>query len=260
MDRYFANLTTKQIECIDKNEGVVILPIGAVEQHGPHLPLLTDTIIANGALNLTLRQLPTETKVWALPPMSYGKSNEHVHFPGTITLSAATLSAVLHDIGESIARAGFRRFAFLNGHGGNIALLNSVARDIRESTGLMVFCIHGIQYGKPDFDISEKEWKLGLHAGETETSLILALQPDLVDMKKAVAEYPALPDSETDLFFTGNASFAWLADDWSASGVFGDATLGTAEKGHRLLEAAVKNLTKLITEISKFEIDNLIHD
>ncbi len=254
MTRYFAHLTSPQIGSLDKTEGVVILPIGAVEQHGAHLPLLTDTLIATGGLDRTLAQLPADVQAWALPPMSYGKSNEHINFPGTITLSAATLSAVLHDIGASLARAGFRRFAFLNGHGGNMALLNSVARDIRVATGMMVFCLHGIQYGKPSFEISENEWKLGLHGGETETSLILALAPDLVDMSKAVAEYPEFPNEGTDLFLTGNASAAWLADDWSKSGIFGDATLGTKEKGEALLASSVENLTKLITLISRFEI------
>ena len=255
-NRYFAHLTTEQIKEIDKKEGVVILPIGAIEQHGPHLPLITDIMIASGALDLTLAQLPDNVQAWALPPMSYGKSNEHINFPGTITLSADTLSAVLRDIGASVARAGFRRFAFLNGHGGNTALLSSVARDIRVETGLMVFSINGIQYGKPPFEISEKEWTLGLHGGETETSLILALAPELVHMDKAVTTYPDFPETGTPLFLTGSVSAAWLADDWSDTGIYGNGTLGTAEKGQQMLAASVKNLTKLITVLSRFEVGN----
>lgn len=260
MIRYFAHLTTTEIAALDKTEGVVILPIGAVEQHGPHLPLLTDTLIATGALDRTLGQLPAEVKAWALPPMSYGKSNEHINFPGTVTLSAETLTGILKDIGASIARAGFRRLAFLNGHGGNIGLLNTIARDIRVETGLMTFCLHGIQYGTPPpFEISEKEWKHGLHGGETETSLILALAPDLVHIEKAPKVYPDFPAGETDLFYYGNVNAAWLSDDWSESGVFGDATLGTAEKGEALLTASVENLTKLITVMSRFEVSNSAH-
>ena len=252
--RYFAHMTTADIADINKKEGVVILPIGAVEQHGAHLPLLTDTLIASDGLDRALAALPDDVQAWALPPMSYGKSNEHINFPGTITLSAETLTSVLHDIGASLARAGFRRLAFLNGHGGNTALLNMVARDIRVTTGMMCFTLNGIQYGKPSFDMSEKEWQLGLHGGETETSLILAIAPDLVEMDKAVASYVDFPAEGTELFLTGNASTAWLADDWSESGIFGDGTLGTAEKGEALLTASVENLTKLITVISRFEI------
>lgn len=247
-------MTTADIAAINKKEGVVILPIGAVEQHGAHLPLLTDTLIANGGLDRTLAQLPDDVQAWALPPMSYGKSNEHINFPGTITLSAETLSAVLHDIAASLARAGFRRLAFLNCHGGNLALLDMVARDIRVATGMMCFCLHGLQYGKPPFEMSDEEWKLGIHGGETETSLILALTPEMVEMDKAIKSYVDFPAGDTDLFLFGNASVTWLSEDWSESGVFGDATLGTAEKGEALLAASVENLTKLITIISRFEV------
>ncbi|MEM9777252.1 MAG: creatininase family protein [Chloroflexota bacterium] len=254
MTRYLAHMTSPVVAALDKQDGVVILPIGAVEQHGPHLPLITDTMIATHALDATLAQLPDDLKVWALPPQSYGKSNEHINFAGTITLSAETLIAVLHDIAASVARAGFRRLAFLNGHGGNMALLNMIARDIRIATGMMVFCIHGIQYGTPSFEMSEKEWTYGLHSGETETSLILAMAPELVQMELAPTSYPDFPETDTGLFFTGNASAAWLADDWSDTGVFGDATLGSAEKGEALLKAAVENLTKLFAVLSRFEI------
>lgn len=254
MTRHLAHMTSPEVAALDKQHGVVVLPIGAIEQHGPHLPLITDTLIATHALDATLAQLPEEVPVWALPPQSYGKSNEHINFAGTMTLSAETLTAVLQDIAASVARAGFRRLAFLNGHGGNVGLLNMVARDIRVATGLMVFCLHGIQYGKPPFEMSEQEWRFGLHAGETETSLILAMAPELVKMELAPTSYPDFPEADTDLFFFGSASVAWLADDWSETGVFGDGTLGTAEKGDALLQAAITNLTKLLTLISRFEV------
>lgn len=253
--RYLAHMTSPEVEALDKNEGVVILPIGAIEQHGAHLPLITDTMIGTHALDATLAALPDEVKVWALPPLNYGKSNEHINFAGTMTLSAETLTAVLHDIAASVARAGFRRLAFFNTHGGNTALLNSVARDIRVATDLICFGIHGLHYGKPSFEMSEKEWRYGFHAGETETSLILAIAPELVQMEKAITSYPNFPETDTALFFFGTAETAWLADDWSESGVYGDATLGTAAKGEALLAAAVKNLGELFTILSRFEVD-----
>ena len=252
--RYLTQMTSPEVAALDKQNGVVVLPIGAIEQHGPHLPLITDTMMATHALDATLAQLPEDVRVWALPPQSYGKSNEHINYPGTITLSAETLIAVLHDIAASIARAGFRRLAFLNGHGGNMPLLNMVARDIRVATGLMVFCIHGIQYGKPSFEMSEREWTYGLHGGETETSLMLAMAPELVKMELAPTSYPDFPETDTGLFFFGGVSAAWLADDWSETGIYGDATLGSAEKGHALLEAAVANLSKLFRVLCTFEV------
>ena len=252
-DRYLAHLTSPDIAALDKEEGVVILPIGAIEQHGAHLPTITDTLLTTHILDVTLAQLPDEVRVWALPPMNYGKSNEHLNFPGTISLSAQTLMAVLHDIAASVKRAGFRRLAFLNGHGGNMPLLNMVARDIRVETGLMCFCIHGF-YEKPPFEMSAKEWRYGLHGGETETSMILAIAPELVQMDKATQQYPDFPDTDTSLFFFGRTSVAWLAHDWSETGIYGDATLGTAEKGEALINEAIKTLTKLFTVISRFEV------
>jgi len=252
--RYLAHLTTPEVAALDKGEGVVVLPIGAVEQHGPHLPTLTDTLIVTGLLDATLAQLPADVRAWALPPLHYGKSTEHLAFPGTVSLSAATLLAVLHDIGASVQRAGFRRLAFLNGHGGNMALLDVAARDIRAATGLLCFCLHPAAFTDPPFDITPAEHQYGLHAGEVETALVLALAPELVHMERAPRHFPDFPATGTPLFFFGPASAAWLAADWSASGVFGDATLGTPEKGRALIAQGVLRLTPLLTVISRFEV------
>lgn len=254
--RYLAHLSWPEVAGLDKTEGVVILPVGAIEQHGPHLPVITDTLLVTHVLDATLAALPAEVKAWALPPLNYGKSNEHTGFPGTIKLSAQTLLAVLHDIARSVHEAGFRRLAFINGHGGNSALLEMAARDIRAATGLMCFCLQPGLYVDPPFPITPEEKRLGFHAGELETSLVLAIAPELVDMDQAVTHFAPFPHTETELFFFGAAATAWLSRDWSETGVFGDATLGTAEKGEALSAAAVVRLGKLITVISRFEIEN----
>lgn len=267
--RQLTHYTWSEVAGLDKTDGVVILPIGAVEQHGHHLPLLTDTLIANRMLDAALDLLPDEVIAWTLPPLPYSKSNEHTGFPGTISLSAQTLMAVLHDIARSLADAGFRRLAFVNGHGGNVALLEMTARDIRAANGLLCFCLQPALFVDPPFPISDEERRLGFHGGELETSLLLAIAPELVDMEKAVrhyAEFPS-PSPETGeegggnpspgggspLFFFGPASTAWLSRDWSADGIFGDATLGTAEKGNALIEAGGRRLADLIRVISTFE-------
>ena len=252
--RYLAHLTWPEIRDLPKTDGVVILPVGAIEQHGPHLPVITDAWLATQVLAQTLAQLPATTQAWALPPLNYGKSNEHTGFPGTIALSAATLTAILHDVAASVKSAGFRRLAFFNGHGGNNAVLDAAARDIRAATGLLTFCLHPALYCEPPFPISDDERRYGFHAGEIETSLMLALAPELVQMAQAVRHYPAFPNLTAPLFFFGNASAAWLTRDWSESGVFGDATLATAAKGTALIEAATAKLAHLITDISTFEV------
>ena len=252
--RNLSHFTWQEIAALDKAEGVVILPIGAIEQHGPHLPTITDTLQVTYVLDATLARLPAEVKAWALPPLNYGKSNEHTGFPGTISLSATTLLAVLHDIADSVKAAGFQRLAFLNGHGGNLALLEVAARDIRARTNLLCFCLQPGLFVNPPFPITAEEQRFGFHAGELETSLMLALAPALVQMDKATRHFAPFPESTTPLFFFGAASTAWLSRDWSPTGVFGDATLGTAEKGHAIIEAAAERLAALIIAISRFEL------
>ena len=255
--RNLTHYTWQEIAALDKAEGVVILPIGAIEQHGPHLPTITDTLQVTQVLDATLARLPEAVKAWALPPLNYGKSNEHTGFPGTISLSASTLLAVLHDIADSVKTAGFRRLAFLNGHGGNMALLEVAARDIRVRTNLLCFCLQPGLFVNPPFPITPEEQRFGFHAGELETSLMLALAPELVHMDKASRHFAPFPETETPLFFFGAAATAWLSRDWSPTGVFGDATLGTAEKGQAIIEAAAERLAALLTEISRFELPTL---
>jgi creatinine amidohydrolase len=254
MTRHLSELTWTQIRDLPKEHGVLVLPVGAIEQHGPHLPVQTDTLLVTEVLNLALTELPDDVLAWALPAVSYGKSNEHAGFAGTFSLSAATLMAVLMDIARSAAESGFRRLAFINGHGGNMAVLDAAARDIRAATGLMTFCLHPHLYVEPPFVITEQERRLGFHAGELETSMVLALRPNLVDMSKAVTHFACFPPSAPPLFFFGPAMTAWLSRDWSSSGVFGDATLGTVDKGEAILEAGAKRVAALIADISRFEI------
>lgn len=252
-NRQLAHHTWSEVAGLDKTDGVVILPIGAVEQHGHHLPLLTDTLIAQRMLEAALDALPDEVAAWTLPTLPYSKSNEHTGFPGTISLSAQTLMAILQDIARSVADAGFRRLAFVNGHGGNNALLEMMARDIRAATGLLCFCLQPALLVEPPFPISDEERRLGFHGGELETSLLRSIAPELVQMEKAVRHYAEFPESGTPLFFFAPASTAWLSRDWSADGIFGDATLGTAEKGDALIAAAGQRLAELIRVISTFE-------
>lgn len=254
MNRYLAHHTWKEVEALDKSDGVVILPIGAIEQHGHHLPLITDTLLVTHILDATLQRLPEEVRAWALPAINYGKSNEHIAFSGSMALSAQTLTAILQDIAASVKRAGFRRLALINGHGGNVAVLDAAARDIRVATGLMCFCLQPALLVDAPFPISPEEKRFGIHAGELETSMVLTVAPELVKMAHAVRHFPAFPESQTALFLFGAASVAWLAHDWSPTGVFGDATIGTKEKGDALIEAAIQRLLPLIAQISRFEI------
>jgi creatinine amidohydrolase len=257
-ERFLPNLTWHEIRDLEKEDGVLVLPIGAIEQHGPQLPTFTDALIAERMTMLALERLNTETRVWRLPTQHYGKSNEHAGYPGTFSLSATTLMAVVRDIALGAKLAGFRRLAFINAHGGNTALLSMMARDIRVETGLQVFTLFSSAGAQDPIEITPEEAKFGIHAGDWETSIVLALEPELVNMERAVKSFPDYPSSSNLSLTQGNAVSAWLTRDWSVTGVFGDSTLATIEKGQARLEACVVKLAEVLTELSTFEISGAV--
>jgi len=177
--RNFANLTWKQVDALPRESTLLVLPTAAIEQHGHHLPLAADTLINNLLLGKALALLPPELPVYALPPICYGKSNEHVGFPGTLSVSAQTFLAVVRDLGANIAAGGFRKVVLYNTHGGNASLVDVLARDLRAEFGLRTFSL----YGSPgaEFEgVRTQERTYGFHAGEIETSYLLHGTPDLV--------------------------------------------------------------------------------
>ena len=202
-------------------------------------------------LDRALAVLPDETPVWRLPALPISKSNEHIGYAGTFWLSAATLTAVIMDIARSAQSNGFQRLVLWNCHGGNRALLESVARDVRAETGLLVFSFFPPALAPDPVATPPQEATLGIHAGDWETSLMLALCPARVRMDRLEAFYPRLPDVPLDLEFTG-ATFAWLTRDLSPTGTFGDATLATAERGEARLAALEPGLAKALGAVTRF--------
>jgi creatinine amidohydrolase len=245
--RTFAYLNWKQVEALDKDKTLLVLPSAAIEQHGHHLPLATDTLINNLLLGKALEKLPAEAAVYALEPVCYGKSNEHLGFPGTLSVSAATFMAVVHDIGASVAAAGFKRLAIYNTHGGNASLVDVMARDLRAEFGLATFALYGA--GGARFEgVGEQERKHGFHAGETETALLLAATPELVDTGAYTVNYIAdIGEPEELAPENAAATFAWLTRDIAASGVMGDPRPATAENGARWIEAAAVRIASALT-------------
>jgi creatinine amidohydrolase len=244
--RYFAYLNWKQVDRLPRQSTLLVLPTAAIEQHGHHLPLATDTLINNLLLGHALTKLPAELPVYALPPVHYGKSNEHLGFPGTLSLSAATFMAVVRDLGASLASAGFKKLVLYNTHGGNSALVEVMARDLRAEFSLRTFTLHGT--GGIQFQgLSSQERTYGFHAGEVETALLLASVPELVDQSAYTANYIA-DAAQPELLRPENApaTFAWLTRDIAASGVMGDPRPATAGKGERWLEEAATWLAKAL--------------
>jgi creatinine amidohydrolase len=252
--RFFPYLTWTEIQAMpDKANVVIIQPVGAIEQHGPHLPLIVDSAIGVAVLGKALEKLNPDIPAYALPPLYYGKSNEHWHFPGTISLSAQTLLAILHEIADSIYQAGFRKWVLMNSHGGQPQVMEIAARDIHlKYEDLMVFPL--FTWRVPNITnelLTLKEQQLGIHAGDAETSLMLSILPEQVKMDAAVAEYPDLP-MDTLLSMEGNLPFAWVTKDLSRSGVFGDPTVATKEKGDRILQSLSDGWVQVIQDIHAF--------
>lgn len=253
--RFLPHLTSEQVADLpNKASCVVVLPLASIEQHGPHLPLFTDSIIAQEVLRRALAVLPQDVPVWLLPLLAYGKSNEHAGFAGTMTLTAETLIRVLKDIGASVARSGFRRFAIVNAHGGNTEIVDFVIRDIREQTGLLVFALHlYLRVAVPRQGLSEAEQTYGIHAGDVETSIVLHCHPELVRRDRAPASLPRHLQTGEHPPFMGPLTFAWLTKDISTDGVLGDATTADAVRGERYLTDAAVQTANLLRDISVFE-------
>jgi creatinine amidohydrolase len=245
--RYLPALTRDALETWpDKDRTFVILPTGAIEQHGHHLPLGVDSILGQAWLAHTLPKLPADARVLVAPPITFGKSNEHTGFPGTVSLSAKTLRRLLLATATQLHALGFRHLGILNTHGGNSSVIVYTLREIQTSLGLRAGMIN-FPY-KPDLSPQEREF--GFHAGDWETSLMLACSPELVRMEKAVCEYPARLDDPGELRpENASAIFSWMSSDISQTGTMGDATAATREKGLHWLDAASAALAARIVEL-----------
>lgn len=256
--RFLPYLTTEQVVNLPRKErAVVVLPLASIEQHGPHLPTFTDSIIVQEVLGRALALLPEDLPIWVLPLLAYGKSNEHAAFAGTITLTSETLIQVLKDIGQSVARSGFCRFAILNGHGGNTEIVDFVIRDIREQTGLLVFALHlFLRVATPSSGLTAEERRYGIHAGDVETSILLRCRPDLVKKDLAPASLPSHLQTFKYEPFMGPLTFAWLTQDITDTGVLGDATVADPDKGERFLAHGATQTADLLRTIVDFDFES----
>lgn len=254
MTSRFVDLTAPEIAALPAGT-VAVLPLGAVEQHGPHLPVSTDYVTATeaaaAAVDVVARA--ASAPVVLLPGLAYTKSDEHHWSPGTIWLSWDTLMRTLVDIGRSLATSGITRLLFVNGHGGNSALGQVACREIRKQFGLRTFFAHlsvPVDQGGPGSAVAEHG--MGIHGGHGETSLMLHLRPELVHMELAVRRVPEeLLDFDL-IGFGKPVSFGWLSDDFGPDGHIGDPTGATAEHGKLLFEAAVQRLAAVIVEAARF--------
>jgi creatinine amidohydrolase len=251
--RNFAYLTWKQVDALPRANTLLVLPTAAIEQHGHHLPLATDTLINNLLLGKALQQVPPDLSIYALPPVCYGKSNEHLGYPGTLSVSAQTFMAVVRDLGASIAAGGFKKLVLYNTHGGNTSLVDVLARDLRAEFGLRTFSLFGSP-GATFEGVSSQERTYGFHAGEIETAYLLHATPELVRRDAYTSNYIARVDKPEMLKPEGSsANFAWLTRDIAPSGVLGDPSAATAENGARWADEAAERVAEILVAMYNFE-------
>ncbi|MEQ1535756.1 MAG: creatininase family protein [Burkholderiaceae bacterium] len=271
---FWSDLTTRQFAQLavskDIAQVVAVLPVAATEQHGPHLPVSVDTALVDGVVNASLSHLahlPADLPVLFLPTQQIGKSNEHIRFPGTLTLSAQTVISLWMDIGASVARSGIKKMLILNSHGGQASIMDIVARDLRTEHDLIVYSANW--YNLPLGDavmglFPAEEHRFGIHAGDIETSMMLALQETSgvkgIDMTQAKNFHSTSQDRADKYAVLGNgtsAKLGWQMQDYNPQGAAGNAAAATAAKGHALLDAAGLQLANLLKEISDLPLSTL---
>ena len=246
---FWSDLTTRQFAQLashaDIAQVVAVLPVAATEQHGPHLPVSVDTALVDGVVNASLPHLPADLPVLFLPTQPIGKSNEHIRFPGTLTLSAQTVISLWMDIGASVARSGIKKMVILNSHGGQASIMDIVARDLRTEHDLIVYSANW--YNLPLGDavmglFPAEEHRFGIHAGDIETSMMLALQETSgvkgIDMTQAQNFHSTSQDRAAKYPVLGNgtsAKLGWQMQDYNPQGAAGNAAAATAAKGHALI-------------------------
>lgn len=250
--RYLPDLSAPELAARLTERSIIVQPLGAIEQHGPHLPLSTDSVVATAVAEAAVARVGEELDVWLLPTLEYTKSNEHAWSPGTVWLSAQTLLAVLDDLGRCIATTPAKRLVFLNGHGGNSALLNVANRELRLHHGLMTFLTHPGVPADQGGSSPAGELGMGVHGGTDETSMMLHLAPHLVDMSKAERRVPEAMADNRYVRFGGRVSFGWMSNDFFPDGYIGDPTPATAELGRTLFDGSVQAFCEALAEIASF--------
>ena len=258
--RRWADMTSPMFAEADTASWIAVLPVAAIEQHGPHLPVATDTAILAGVVDRVISILPDDLPVTVLPVQAIGKSNEHIASPGTLTLSWDTVIRAWIEIGESVRRAGVRKLLILNAHGGNVPLIDVVTRELRVRSGMLAVHSGWFRFPPPEGTFEPDEAAYGIHGNDLETSAMLHLQPDLVHMERAAdfrsAQLDFLQEFE-HLRGHGAHAFGWLAQDLHPSGATGNAAAATAEKGQMAVDHAAQGIVELLADMHRFDLGRL---
>ncbi|MDR2990338.1 MAG: creatininase family protein [Burkholderiaceae bacterium] len=266
--RLWSDWSAADFAALDRARAIAVLPLAATEQHGPHLPLSVDSDIAHGIVQAACAHLPVDLPALFLPVQRVGYSPEHTAYPGTLTLKAQTVIGLWTDVAESVAASGIKKLVLLNTHGGNTGLLDVVARDLRARLALLVYSVpNWDRLALADADgraalnrFTPDEQRFGVHAGQMETAMMLALKPALVRMGQA-RDFESSAAARVQRFEVlgrgRGAQLAWMAQDLNPAGATGNARAATPEDGRALIEATGQALARLLTEIDQLPADTV---
>jgi len=254
-------MSWRDFAAADMTKTVAVLPLAAIEQHGPHLPVGADAFIGEGYLQRAMARLPADWPALFLPPQTIGASDEHAEYPGTLTLPFATLVDVLTAIGDGVARAGCRKLVFINSHGGNVPAIDAAALTLRARHAML--CVHASwrRLGYPDGLFSERERVYGVHGGDVETSLTLAFRPDAVKMDRA-RDFASAGEATAAEFKRLRAAqplgFAWMASDLNPEGAVGEAASASVAKGEAAADHGADAFVELLGDVIAFDLARLV--
>jgi creatinine amidohydrolase len=247
--------TSSELKALATQPTVAILPLGATEQHGPHLPVGVDTFLVEAFIQKAMEHMQNHDPVVVLPTLQVGVSIEHLNFPGTMSLSPELGLGWCKSVGQALTQCGVKRLLMMNAHGGNVGLMDLAGREIRYQNEVHVFHTSWYQLVEPGFLEGlwpSHELRFGIHGGAAETSLMMAMKPNLVSAK-ALNRHPSQAQDKAQRFpILGDGRSvkqSWLAEDYSATGVMGDASLATAEAGQALWCHVGKRLAQVIQEL-----------
>ena len=265
---FWADLSTRDFAQLDLARTIAVLPVAATEQHGPHLPVSVDTVLVDGVVAASLPHVAPDLSVLFLPTQAVGFSPEHDRFPGTLTLKSSTVIQLWTDIGESVAAAGIKKLVLFNSHGGQVSVMDIVARDLRARRNMLVYSVSWFNLPLIDelgqdlnAQFSTEEHRFGIHAGEVETSMMLALDAAHVDMTQAQNFASTSQDRAGKFSILGNgksAKLGWQIQDYNPSGAVGNAAAATADKGQALVQAAGRSLAALLVELDQLPPSTLV--
>jgi creatinine amidohydrolase len=261
--RLWADLTTREFELLNKQDLVAVLPVGAIEQHGPHLPLSVDADINRILLARVTEIAPADMPILVLPMVEVGHSPEHSDFPGTLTLSTATIVELIFEIGASVARSGVRKLALFNTHGGQSQILDLVGQRLRAANDMIVASLNAYRYWDTAEAFGELEAANGIHGGAAETSIMLHGRPDAVRQDQLANFSNAAAGMEQEFEFLQpygrTVGLGWQMKDLNPAGAAGDATIASAAAGAKLVDQAAEKTVKILQDLTKLDPDGFLN-